>query len=267
MAFIDYYKILGLEQNSTEKQIKEAYFKLAKKHHPDFSESPDIDLLENIKMMNDKFFKTERAFKRSLTELFIIGDLDENELVNLRQILKILTYFILADSISIVFIFYKIIGGRRIFFALIFALATMIIHGFCVFFYIDYLFYQKMLVFTQFCDFLVSSIFCEMFMMSTACEIVYLFGLIQVAVFYCLSSLIGVFNSQQNDYYSLFSSLLRKTQELKITQARRTDAQIKGLKEIIEDINKILGRGNKIWKWIQNIFFVLSLFLMFKQGF
>lgn len=35
MAFIDYYKILGISKTATEKEIKSAYRKLARKHHPD----------------------------------------------------------------------------------------------------------------------------------------------------------------------------------------------------------------------------------------
>jgi len=35
MAFIDYYKILGVTKTTTEKEIKTAYRKLARKYHPD----------------------------------------------------------------------------------------------------------------------------------------------------------------------------------------------------------------------------------------
>ncbi|MBR7134698.1 MAG: DnaJ domain-containing protein, partial [Bacteroidaceae bacterium] len=34
MAFIDYYKILGVEQNATQQDIRKAYRRLAKKYHP-----------------------------------------------------------------------------------------------------------------------------------------------------------------------------------------------------------------------------------------
>lgn len=37
MEFVDYYKILGVDKNFTEAQIKSAYRKLARKHHPDLN--------------------------------------------------------------------------------------------------------------------------------------------------------------------------------------------------------------------------------------
>ncbi len=37
MEFIDYYKILGLAKNATAEDIKKAYRKLARKHHPDLN--------------------------------------------------------------------------------------------------------------------------------------------------------------------------------------------------------------------------------------
>lgn len=37
MAFIDYYKILGIDKSATADDIKKAYRKLARKHHPDLN--------------------------------------------------------------------------------------------------------------------------------------------------------------------------------------------------------------------------------------
>ncbi|MBZ5856779.1 DnaJ C-terminal domain-containing protein [Flavihumibacter profundi] len=37
MAFIDYYKILGLDKTASTEDIKKAYRKLARKHHPDLN--------------------------------------------------------------------------------------------------------------------------------------------------------------------------------------------------------------------------------------
>ena len=53
MAFIDYYKILGIKKKSTQDEIKKAYRKLARKHHP--------DLNPNDKVAEQKFKEINEA--------------------------------------------------------------------------------------------------------------------------------------------------------------------------------------------------------------
>lgn len=53
MEFIDYYKILGLDKNATRDDIKKAYRKLARQHHP--------DLNPNDKEANKKFQQINEA--------------------------------------------------------------------------------------------------------------------------------------------------------------------------------------------------------------
>src|SRR5438309_2449043 len=53
MAFIDYYKILGVDKNATAEDIKKAYRKLARANHP--------DLNPNDKEANKKFQQINEA--------------------------------------------------------------------------------------------------------------------------------------------------------------------------------------------------------------
>lgn len=64
MAFIDYYKILGITKNATDKDIKRAYRKLARKHHPD---------------LNPNNKEAERKFKEINEANEVLGNLENRK--------------------------------------------------------------------------------------------------------------------------------------------------------------------------------------------
>ncbi len=53
MEFKDYYKILGVDKNATEKEIRNAYRRLARKLHPDVN--PDKAAQEKFKEVNEAY--------------------------------------------------------------------------------------------------------------------------------------------------------------------------------------------------------------------
>jgi curved DNA-binding protein len=52
MEFIDYYEILGIKKTATEEEIKNAYRKLARKHHPDLNPN-DKDANKKFQQLNE----------------------------------------------------------------------------------------------------------------------------------------------------------------------------------------------------------------------
>lgn len=59
----DYYKIMGVNQDASEKDIKMAYRKLARKYHPDISKEPDAE--ERFKEMAEAYEVLKDPKKRS----------------------------------------------------------------------------------------------------------------------------------------------------------------------------------------------------------
>jgi curved DNA-binding protein len=52
MAFIDYYQVLGVPKTATEKEVKDAYRKLARKHHPDLNPN-DPEANKRFQQLNE----------------------------------------------------------------------------------------------------------------------------------------------------------------------------------------------------------------------
>ena len=62
MAFIDYYKVLGVERNATQDDIKKAYRKMARKYHPDLNkDDPNAkDKFQEINEANEVLSDPEK---------------------------------------------------------------------------------------------------------------------------------------------------------------------------------------------------------------
>ena len=52
MAFIDYYKVLGVDKNATQEEIRKAYRKQAKRYHPDINKD-DSNAKERFQEINE----------------------------------------------------------------------------------------------------------------------------------------------------------------------------------------------------------------------
>ena len=237
-----------------------------KKHHPDFNEQANLESMETIQEINAKFFKNEASFKRNLLELFILGDLDENDLTKIKSIFKIITKVLIANSLSAVFIFSKITGKKRIISSLLLLSVFLALHVTLVFLYYLYLFNEDRSALASLRNTLNNSILCEYFAYSTVNEIINLVGFVQVVLFFGFSLLMNWSNSIQRDFAVLFPEMVKKIKEANFGAGKQTEAQQNTLREVIATIDAAQGKESKFWKVVQTVFAVLSIILVIKQG-
>lgn len=69
MAYVDYYKVLGLAKTATPAEIKSAYRKLARKHHPDLNPT-DKDAIKTFQRINEANEVLSDSKKRSKYDQF-----------------------------------------------------------------------------------------------------------------------------------------------------------------------------------------------------
>ncbi|MFA5669306.1 MAG: DnaJ C-terminal domain-containing protein [Balneolaceae bacterium] len=68
MEYKDYYKTLEVSKSATAEQIKKAYRKLARKHHPDVSKDPDAE--KNFKEIGEAYEVLKDPEKRKLYDQY-----------------------------------------------------------------------------------------------------------------------------------------------------------------------------------------------------
>ena len=71
----DYYKILGIMKKSSDKEIKNAYRRLARKYHPDRNSKVSDDIMKNINIAFEVLSDPE---KRNQYDMTNFDDLVEN---------------------------------------------------------------------------------------------------------------------------------------------------------------------------------------------
>lgn len=64
----DYYKILNIERNATDEEVKKAYRKLAMKYHPDKNKSPDAE--EKFKKITEAYETLKDKEKRNMYDAY-----------------------------------------------------------------------------------------------------------------------------------------------------------------------------------------------------
>ncbi|PZW01431.1 molecular chaperone DnaJ [Metamycoplasma auris] len=72
----DYYEVLGINKNATEKEIKTAYRKLAMQYHPDRNKAPDAE--EKFKEISEAYEILSDSQKRAKYDKFGHGAFDPN---------------------------------------------------------------------------------------------------------------------------------------------------------------------------------------------
>ena len=71
MRLRDYYKILKLPYNTTPEEIRSAYLRLAKEHHPDISDDRHAESW--MKLINEAYAVLRDPFRKAAYDYIFFG--------------------------------------------------------------------------------------------------------------------------------------------------------------------------------------------------
>ncbi len=85
MKFIDYYAVLEISKSSTQKDVQKAFWRQAKKFHPDLNK--DIDVTDKMQLLNEAYLilKDPEARQRYDIEYDTFFRLKEHESIIVRE--------------------------------------------------------------------------------------------------------------------------------------------------------------------------------------
>lgn len=91
MAYIDYYKILGVDKSASQDDVKKAYKKLARKYHPDLNPN-DPDAHRKFQEINEaNEVLSDRRNGRNMTSMEKTGNTPTSSKPNSSNIANIKT--------------------------------------------------------------------------------------------------------------------------------------------------------------------------------
>lgn len=91
MAYIDYYKILGVDKSASQDDVKKAYKKLARKYHPDLNPN-DPDAHRKFQEINEaNEVLSDRRNGRNMTSMEKTGNTPTSSKPNSSNIANIRT--------------------------------------------------------------------------------------------------------------------------------------------------------------------------------
>lgn len=259
-------RLLGVQNSQTFSEYLSSNKQVMRRLHPDTNPDANTDTFELVQDLHSRFLKTERQHRSYSVALFAVGDLHTDDMVKIRSVLTVVAQMYIADSVSGVFIFSKIQGGKRIFCGLLVLVLFLAIQAGILLIYVRYLLMGEsdLVLWTR--ELIMSKYTREWFAQSALGQLVSLFSLAQVWIMFLLSSAIGYFNKRENDYAKLFVELMQKLRLQGPQQMTNLEEHKQSLRDAISTIDEADKPVSRLWKWLQTILVIATILMMLSQG-